>query len=335
MTGEDQPTGGRPVASTASPDAGREALRGRLHGTETTIEYRDESLLRLFFADVLPQDEALGLARGAKARAPRLSSRSCARSTRGPARIRRSSTSCCAGGSTSTSGERAGARSRRSAFAGAVVDELPEPSFRRILLSGLPRFVRDGFVPVGAFYLGWRLAGLGTGTAASTAVSAALWLGRPAPRPRQRAAAALARPSCSCRRRSGSRRTARSSTSPSRCSRAPSGPSCSSARRRHAARSPARSRAPGIRFRTSSSAAPRSAASYGFESVVWGAYLLARSGLRLWMLLESGVGGFVVVSFLTGTPAALALLAWSAWYATRRLPAELERELGGEEPVVA
>jgi PadR family transcriptional regulator AphA len=39
---------------------GRE-LEAWLHGYETRIEMRDESLLRLFFADSLPHDEALGL----------------------------------------------------------------------------------------------------------------------------------------------------------------------------------------------------------------------------------------------------------------------------------
>ena len=39
---------------------GRE-LDAWLHGYETRIEMRDESLLRLFFADALPHDEALGL----------------------------------------------------------------------------------------------------------------------------------------------------------------------------------------------------------------------------------------------------------------------------------
>ena len=43
--------------------AGRSALVGWLHGNETRIELRDESLLRLFFADALPPDEALGLLR--------------------------------------------------------------------------------------------------------------------------------------------------------------------------------------------------------------------------------------------------------------------------------
>ena len=40
---------------------GRRELRGWLHGRETHMELRDESLLRLFFADMLPSEHALGL----------------------------------------------------------------------------------------------------------------------------------------------------------------------------------------------------------------------------------------------------------------------------------
>ena len=45
---------------TITPEGQRE-LRGWLYGRETHIELRDESLLRLFFADVLPSEHALGL----------------------------------------------------------------------------------------------------------------------------------------------------------------------------------------------------------------------------------------------------------------------------------
>jgi PadR family transcriptional regulator, regulatory protein AphA len=40
---------------------GRAALEGWLHGRETRLELRDESLLRLFFADALPAEEGFGL----------------------------------------------------------------------------------------------------------------------------------------------------------------------------------------------------------------------------------------------------------------------------------
>jgi DNA-binding PadR family transcriptional regulator len=40
---------------------GRAELRNWLYGAETRIELRDESLLRLLFADTLPREHALGL----------------------------------------------------------------------------------------------------------------------------------------------------------------------------------------------------------------------------------------------------------------------------------
>ena len=48
---------------------------------------------------------------------------------------------------------------------------LNEPSFRSILFGGLPGFFREGFLPLGAFYVGLRLSGLATGIALATLVS--------------------------------------------------------------------------------------------------------------------------------------------------------------------
>jgi hypothetical protein len=58
---------------------------------------------------------------------------------------------------------------------------------------------------------------------------------------------------------------------------------------------------------------------YAVESVVWGAYFLARSALRLVLLVEGSLETFLVVVFLTGTPVMLVLLAWSIRYAIRGL----------------
>jgi len=58
---------------------------------------------------------------------------------------------------------------------------------------------------------------------------------------------------------------------------------------------------------------------YGVESLVWGAYFLARSALRLTILLQGNLGGFLVITFLTGTPVMVLLLAWSVRYAIRGL----------------
>lgn len=61
IRGADAPNGGRTRRVYKITAAGRRALRDWLHGAETRIELRDESLLRLFFADQLPVEEALGL----------------------------------------------------------------------------------------------------------------------------------------------------------------------------------------------------------------------------------------------------------------------------------
>lgn len=58
---------------------------------------------------------------------------------------------------------------------------------------------------------------------------------------------------------------------------------------------------------------------YGIESVVWGGYFLSRSGLRLAMLLHGSLASFFAVTFVTGTPLTLVLLAWSIRYSIRRL----------------
>ena len=58
---------------------------------------------------------------------------------------------------------------------------------------------------------------------------------------------------------------------------------------------------------------------YGIESVVWGLYFLARSGIRLAMLLHGSLDSFLLVTFLTGTPAMLLLMAWSIHYSIRKL----------------
>ena len=70
---------------------------------------------------------------------------------------------------------------------------------------------------------------------------------------------------------------------------------------------------------------------YSVESLVWGAYFLARSALRLTILLQGSLGGFLVIMFLTGTPVMLLLLAWSIRYAIRGLadtepPGSLQNE---------
>jgi len=65
---------------------------------------------------------------------------------------------------------------------------------------------------------------------------------------------------------------------------------------------------------------------FGFESVVWGLYLLVRSAIRMLVLWTGSIGLFVAVQFLTGIPITIALVLWSIWYATR----SFERRFSGE-----
>lgn len=64
IAGDNAPRGGRARRVYAITEAGRQALREWLAGRETRIEMRDESLLRLFFADTAPSEYGLGLLAG-------------------------------------------------------------------------------------------------------------------------------------------------------------------------------------------------------------------------------------------------------------------------------
>jgi DNA-binding PadR family transcriptional regulator len=66
IEGEDASNGARGRRTYRLTEAGEEALRVWLLGSTTTIELRDESLLRLFFADALPREQALELLEGRK-----------------------------------------------------------------------------------------------------------------------------------------------------------------------------------------------------------------------------------------------------------------------------
>jgi DNA-binding PadR family transcriptional regulator len=63
IAGASSSSGGRARREYRITAAGKSALVDWLHGEETRMELRDESLLRLFFADALPPDEAIGLLR--------------------------------------------------------------------------------------------------------------------------------------------------------------------------------------------------------------------------------------------------------------------------------
>jgi PadR family transcriptional regulator AphA len=66
IEGADEPNGARSRRVYRITAAGRKALEEWLLGSTVTIELRDESLLRLFFADALPRAQALQLLEGRK-----------------------------------------------------------------------------------------------------------------------------------------------------------------------------------------------------------------------------------------------------------------------------
>ena len=68
ITGADVPTGGRKRTVYEITADGEEELRAWLRQEPETFEMRDEGLLKLFFADVLPREEALEILRSMRAR---------------------------------------------------------------------------------------------------------------------------------------------------------------------------------------------------------------------------------------------------------------------------
>lgn len=224
---------------------------------------------------------------------------------------------------------RAGARAARR---GEGERGLTEPSVRAILLRGLPGFLREGFVPLGAFYLAWRLSGLGAGIAASTAVSALLYLherraGRDGLLVRLSLAFVAVTGAAGLLSQSttvylGTPVVANAIWAAAFIGSVPLG--------RPLAGTFACAWYPfGRKFRAS--AAFKRV--YGVESVVWGLYLGARSAVRLATLLHGGVGAFVLVAFVTGTPSMAVVLLWSIWYALRKLSSD-EPEPPPADPVV-
>src|SRR5215203_1659350 len=67
IVGSDSPTGGRRRTVYEITADGEEELRSWLRQKPRTFEMRDEGLLKLFFADALPREEALAIVRAMRA----------------------------------------------------------------------------------------------------------------------------------------------------------------------------------------------------------------------------------------------------------------------------
>jgi intracellular septation protein A len=209
-----------------------------------------------------------------------------------------------------------------SAAAGPLAERdesgLTEPTFRGILMTGLPGFLREGFLPLGAFYAGLKLSGLGGGIAAATVASAVVYLferraGRDGLLVRLSLAFVVVQSAIGL--------AAHSETV-------------------YLAQPVLVNAVWGIAFLVSAAigrplagtlagawysfpAAFRQSSEfkrvYGVESIVWGIYFLARSGLRVGALLAGSLENFILIVFVTGPPMMLLLIAWSIRYAIREL----------------
>ncbi len=193
---------------------------------------------------------------------------------------------------------------------------LTEPSFRAIFGSGALSFLREGALPLGAFYLGLRLHGLAAGIAASMLASAVLYLYER----RAGRAGLLVRLSLGfVLIQSAVGLAANSATV-------------------YLAQPVLIAAAWGVAFLVSIPfgrplAGTLACAWYPFPeafrqssefkrvyrnvSLVWAAYFLGRSALRLAMLLDGSIGSFLAVSVVTGAPVMVMLFAWSVRYAIR------------------
>lgn len=210
---------------------------------------------------------------------------------------------------------------------------LPTATVSSVLRAGLPTFVREGFVPLGAFYIAQRAAGLGAGVAAAIVVSIIEYLlarraGREGLLVRLSLAWVLVQSAAGVLADSATVYLA-----------APLLPTtvwgiafvASASTPRPLAGALATAWYP---FPSEYREAAAFQRVFRVESVVWGTMLLARSGLRLGFLLTGAdIGDFVVLTFITGVPLTVATLAWSIRYAIANLPpAELEDPVLGLPP---
>jgi hypothetical protein len=185
-------------------------------------------------------------------------------------------------------------------------------------MTGLPGFLREGFLPVGAFYLGLQLGGLAAGIAASAAASVVIYL---------------------LERRAGRDGLLVRISLGFVVVQSVVGLAAHSATV-YLAQPVLLTAAWGLAFVVSVAIGRPLAGSlacawypfphwfretepfkrvFGVESLVWGAYFFARSAIRLGALLNGSLEAFLVVVFVTGTPAMLVLMVWSIRYAMRSL----------------
>lgn len=190
------------------------------------------------------------------------------------------------------------------------------PSVKSVLRSGAPRFAREAFGPVAAFYLGWKFGNLATGIALATVLAVALEF---------------------YEHRRGRRGTLALISAGFVVVQGVVGLIADSAVV-YLAQPVIVSAIWGIACFVSVAVGrplmgafadawyafpPEVRASqayrriFGMESIVWGVYFVLRSGIRMLVLWTGSIGLFVVVQAATGVPFMVVLILWSVSYAVR------------------
>jgi intracellular septation protein A len=198
----------------------------------------------------------------------------------------------------------------------AALEHAAGATLRGILLGSGPRFARDAFGPLLAFYVGWKLVGLVAGMAFATVVAVGAYLyERRRERPGVMARLSLAILGLQV----AIGLVANDATG-------------------FLAPPVLINGANGIAFLVSVAIGRPLAGVFAGElypfppevrasdtyrrvfsrvSLAWGAYLVVRSAARFWVLTRSGVDAFVVFNLITGFPLMSALMSWSVWYSLR------------------
>lgn len=191
-----------------------------------------------------------------------------------------------------------------------------EVSARAILLGSGPRFARDAFGPVLAFYLGYKLVGLLAGIAAATVLAVAAWLHER----RNERSGLLAWLSLLV---VGIQAVVGILADDATAYLAP-GVLVTLAWGLAFLGSAALGRPLAGLFAGEMYPFPpevRSSATFRRVfttiSLAWGVLFLLRSAFRLLTLTQSSVDAFVVVNAATGFPLTMGMLSWSIWYGTR------------------
>jgi Protein of unknown function (DUF3159) len=202
-----------------------------------------------------------------------------------------------------------------------------DANFRSIFLAGAPRFAREAFGPVAAFYVGWKVGNLAIGIVLASAVGIALEVyerrhGRSGALALISVAFVLVQAAVGLIADSAVVYLAQpvivgaiwgiANIVSALIGRPLAGVFADS----------------WYAFPPAIKASQTYRRVFGIESIVWGAYLLARSGVRMLVLATGSIGAFVLVQFATGFPLTIALVVWSVWFAVDRF----ERSTEWDEP---